>query len=153
MTRIEANRLMMRNNAAFTDVFIGEDWALAEADSLSEECCRRAPGVVFFLGTRGAVLVSLGKPAEAVPYLERATERHIVARSKAHTAAWLAAAHAMLGHRDEAERHLAMARGLDPRCQSLPKAEAALAVLEARVGGAVDGSAGAGDEDAAPAGT
>jgi tetratricopeptide (TPR) repeat protein len=93
----------------------GED--LPEADRFSADALEALPGIAGAKGIRGAVLVRLGRCAEAVPLLERAlalSSGHFDLAYAASLRVFLARALRGIGRHDEAERSAAAARRLDP---------------------------------------
>jgi tetratricopeptide (TPR) repeat protein len=89
---------------------------LPEADRFSADALEALPGIAGAKGIRGAVLVRLGRCAEAVPLLERALalSSGYFDRDAASLRVFLARALRGIGRHDEAERFAAAARRLDP---------------------------------------
>lgn len=111
---------LSNNNLAWTDAMLGEPRWMSEADELSRAVLRETPRAAWANGTRGAVLVRLGKARPAIEKLVRAWELNQLPQSRAHNAAWLAAAHAQLGDPRAAREWWDRAMALDPECSSLP---------------------------------
>ncbi len=116
----------LKNNIAFAEVVVGDPASLAEADAFSAAAFAAHPELTPFVGTRGAVLVRLGRAAEALPLLQRAAAAPTPNRSQAYNRASLASALAMLGRTAEARRELDEARRMNPACELLDAAEADL---------------------------
>jgi hypothetical protein len=116
----------LKNNIAFAELVLGDPEAFAEADAFSAAALAAHPELTPFVGTRGAVLVRLGRAAEALPLLRRATAAQTPARSQAYNRASLASALAMLGRTAEARQELDEARRMNPACELLEAAEADL---------------------------
>lgn len=125
------SRAALEIDAAWADLFIDGETAVAEAAELSAAAVRLLPNDGWAKTTRGAALVRSGDPAAGLSWLEDALPLARGPRSEAQTHAWLAAAHAALGRRDEAQRHLDEARALHSESYSLPQAEEAVAAFDA----------------------
>jgi len=87
------------------------------------------------LSTRGAVLVWLGRVAEAVPLLERAYAMNSEPLNRALTACCLVLAATSQGRLEAARHWLARARENHSASELLPEAEAAVEVLARGAGG------------------
>jgi tetratricopeptide (TPR) repeat protein len=121
-----STRAMTRSNAAWCLIRLGDPGSYPEADQLSAtayESLRHVPAVV---GTRGAVLVRLGRFDEAVPLLERARDEARTDENRAYNACALAVAYASLGDLDKAQSRLHEARSLQPENDMIPEAEVAV---------------------------
>ena len=116
----------LKNNIAFAEAVLGDPERYAEADAFSAAAMAAHPELTPFVGTRGAVLVRLGRAAEALPLLQRAAATATPDRSQAANRASLASALALLGRTAEARRELDAARRLNPACELLAAAEADL---------------------------
>jgi tetratricopeptide (TPR) repeat protein len=115
------------NNLAYTDAVIGRAELMPEADKYSEEALQILSWTPFTKGTRGTVLLELGRPAEAIPYLLEAMQENDVPLNKAQSACWLAIAEARQGNLNSAQKYLEQARKFDPTCFLLERALKALA--------------------------
>ncbi len=122
-------RELMRNNLAWADFRIRRDELRAEADTHSAAALARFPRAPAFMGTRGAVLVWLGRAAEAAPLLERAYAMNSEPLNRALNACCLVLAAASQGRLEAAQRWLARARENDSGSELLPEAEAAVEAL------------------------
>ncbi|MBS0211224.1 MAG: site-2 protease family protein [Planctomycetes bacterium] len=111
------------NNLAFADVASESAELLADADKRSAHAMAWIPWEPAIMGTRGFVLLSLGKLDEAITLLEKACDRHVTPRSKAINAAGLTIALVRQGDRDLAREMLDYARELDSQCKWVPRAE------------------------------
>lgn len=116
---------LLHNNIAYADILIEDPKLLDEADRFSKEALEILPWNASFMGTRGAVLLALGRIEEAIELLERAMSLHEGRSSKAICACFLAMAKKKRGNLDRALDHLAKARAFDPDCQLLQRAAAA----------------------------
>jgi hypothetical protein len=118
---------LFKNNIAFASVVIGRDEDLPEADRLSAEAFRAIPTHPAVVGTRGAVLLRLGRAAQALPLLAASQAGALDNHSRALGMALLASALAALGRPAEAVRKLAQARRAEPACDLISRAEADIA--------------------------
>ena len=118
-----ALRALMQNNVAFADFMLDADELQREADAR----CFRAlalPTFASVLGTRGSVLLWLGRPEEGLPLLERSFAAHEVPRDRATNACALSMGYHARGDARAASRWIDIARRLDPRCRLLDRAAA-----------------------------
>ena len=118
---------MFKNSIAFVLVVLGRDEDLPEADRLSQDAISVFPELPPIMGTRGAVLLRLRRPGEALPLLLPAEAAAPDARNKAYDKALVAGALAGVGRGEEAVRKLAEARQLDADSELIPRAEAEIA--------------------------
>jgi tetratricopeptide (TPR) repeat protein len=119
-------RSLLQNNLAWTYVMLADPALLDEAARLSELALRDNPKSGPFLGTRGAVLLELGKVHESVDLLRRAragNDRH----NRAINECMLAVASCRLGLAEAAQSHLRAAERLDADCVVLARARRACA--------------------------
>jgi tetratricopeptide (TPR) repeat protein len=114
----------LMNNIAYTDALMGDPALLPEADRYSEEAYRGFPDEDFIVGTRGMVLVEMGKYEEGVKLLNEATDMYDTAQGKAVNFCHLSIAYTRMGDPDKAAKSLKKARRLDSRCFVLKLAEA-----------------------------
>jgi hypothetical protein len=98
-----------------------------EADVLSAEAIAALPKMPGVLGTRGSVLVWLGRPEEGLPLLERSFAAHETPRDRATNACTLAMGYHARGDTRGAVRWLEIARRLYGRCLLLDRAAAVIA--------------------------
>jgi tetratricopeptide (TPR) repeat protein len=125
---------VLRSNVAWSDFMLRHDELKQEADELSRSVNRSAfGGAPWAMATRGAVLAWLGRPAEAVPLLERAYAMNGAPNDRALNACVLSACCARSGDIDAARTWLDDARKNDARCPLLGEAEAALARAEGAI--------------------
>ncbi len=118
---------LLKNNIAFAALVRGHAEDLPEAERLSGEAIAVLPELAPVSGTRGAVLLRLGRAAEALPLLTLGEAGATGSRNQAYTKALMASTLAALGRGEEARRKLAEARLAEPDCELLPRAEADLA--------------------------
>ena len=119
------HRAVVLNNLACTDFYCER---FAEADEASAEAIRLVGWLPALMGTRGSVLVAVGRAEEGQPLLERAfAEPDARPRDIAVNACSLALARLQLGDRAGAEAYAATARQLDPDCRLHERVERAFA--------------------------
>jgi len=109
------------NNIAWVNLQIGGAEMLDEADRFSHAALQAQPWISPFQGTRGSVLVELGRVEEGLPLLRRAFTGNLEDRLKALNACYLALGESKRGKREESLSYLDMARTLDPQCLLLPR--------------------------------
>jgi tetratricopeptide (TPR) repeat protein len=114
-------RFLILNNIAYANVVIGDPALLDEADELSREAMANLGWIPAIKGTRGAVLVELGRHDEGVPLLRESLESANDRRGKALNACHLALAAKRMGNLAECRRYLELARGFDPQCVLLDR--------------------------------
>ncbi len=107
-------RVILLNNTAYTNVLMNRKDLLAEADRYSEQAYRNAPWSLAIQGTRGAVLVEIGKIEEGLTLLRKAFNEHTEEKMKAIGAAHIAIGEKQRGNREEAIRYYNTAYKLDP---------------------------------------
>lgn len=113
---------LFQNNLAFTYLSLGDEGDLPKADQLSAEACASASWIPAFKGTRGSVLVEMGRLDEGLELLRNAMQSSTDGASKALIACHIAIGEARKGNRREALCSLDAARILDPSCFLLPRA-------------------------------
>ena len=106
----------MLNCIAWADLKLATPERLDEADRLSSEAISAWHWIPECNGTRGCVLVRLGRFDEALPLL-RLASRHGPQKSRALNLGYLAVAMSKLGNEFEAVRQLKLAKQLDPALQ------------------------------------
>jgi tetratricopeptide (TPR) repeat protein len=119
---------ILKNNIAFMNVALGRDEDLPEADLLSSEAIAFFPDAAPVSGTRGAVLLRMGRLKEAWPLLLASEADAEGDRNLAYAKSFVACALARRGEPDAALRKLAEARQADPSCDLLTRAEADIAM-------------------------
>lgn len=117
-------RPLMLNNIAYADALLGGEDLLDEADVFSQEAMSAMSWVPAIKGTRGTVLVAMGRFAEGLSLLRESMSQAELANHKAQNACLIAEAESRCGNRVAARNYLEEARKLDPRCPLLPRAEA-----------------------------
>jgi tetratricopeptide (TPR) repeat protein len=126
-----AVQAIARNNLAWANVVTGPNDRLEEADRVSQEALMTLGWMPALKGTRGAVLVELGRIEEGLVLLREALrdgrdeDLHPMARATYSGA--LALGLLAQGRHEEAQAWLVAARGHYPSCPLLPRVEAALA--------------------------
>jgi tetratricopeptide (TPR) repeat protein len=97
---------IVHNNIAYLNILLGEKTLLEEADASSSHAFANWPWIPAIKGTRGMVLVELGRIDEGIRLLKEALDRNERARDKALSAAYLAVAEARKGNRIRAQQYL-----------------------------------------------
>jgi hypothetical protein len=105
------------NNLAWSAAHVGDPQLLWQADEWSHRALSLAGRNPEMAGTRGRVLLELGRPAEALALLARAKKRLVAPAQRAETGASMARALAYLGRPDEAIRELATAQKAAPESE------------------------------------
>ncbi|EEF60923.1 M50 family metallopeptidase [Pedosphaera parvula] len=118
-------RCLMLNNIAYANSFLGGEALIKEADRFSEAVLVELPFVPAYRGTRGTVLVEMGRLNEGIALLKEAMEKHSDNESKAGDACHIAIAEKRRGNLEECKRFTDLARTLDPKCTLLKRVEAA----------------------------
>jgi tetratricopeptide (TPR) repeat protein len=103
-----------------------------EADASSAFALEKAPNHSWALGTRGTVLVWLGRLDDAIPILEKAYVRASSRRARSGHACDLVAAHAARGDLEHAHKCLERALVNGARGKRLDEAQAAIKGVEER---------------------
>ncbi|MGE3800837.1 MAG: site-2 protease family protein [Candidatus Kapaibacterium sp.] len=98
----EEDRASILNQIAFTNVLIGDDELLEEADRFSEEALQFDPAEGLFYGTRGAVLVLQGDLDQGILHLHQALDRLVRPEDCGVDLLFIAHAHYMAGEIEEA---------------------------------------------------
>lgn len=125
-TKLNRKRISMLNNIAYADALTDDPELLPEADAYSKEAYDSVPWSPPIIGTRGTVLVAMGRFQEGIELLKESFVKHNAPRGKALNACHLAIAYAQMGNRGEGENYLKLARQVDPQCQLIERAEAEL---------------------------
>lgn len=119
-------RSLMMNNIAYTNALLGGDDLLKEADALSQEAMTAMGWMPAIRGTRGTVLVAMGRFEEALPLLHDSMSQAEIPDHKAQNACMIAEAECRLGNLDVARTYLEEARKLAPKCTLLSRTETIL---------------------------
>ncbi|MBN2385625.1 MAG: site-2 protease family protein [Anaerolineales bacterium] len=120
---------LILNNVAYVDVMLEDPALLPEADRYSAEAYQNVPWEPAIQGTRGLVLVTLGRPDEGLPLLQSAFKKNPDRQGRAIEACFIALAEARRGNPAEAHKYQAAARALDPECIVLKKVAGELLAL------------------------
>jgi tetratricopeptide (TPR) repeat protein len=115
---------ILLNNVAYLNALLRDPALLPEADQLSAETVKHLPWLPAVLGTRGAVLVELGRLDEGIALLKKAMSLHVDKQGKALNACHVALGEIRRGNPVDAQKYLVTARALDPRCFLLADVEA-----------------------------
>lgn len=113
-------KALFLNNVAYIDLMTEDEKLLEEADRYSQQAMRLNPWDAYIKGTRGSVLVTLGRLDEGIGLLEQAIEEHEEPENKASNACWLSIAFRKAGNLEASHRLLNQARQLDPECEYIP---------------------------------
>ena len=117
---------LLLNNIAYLNALLRDPALLPEADQFSAEALQHLPWVPAVTGTRGTVLVELGRLEEGIALLKRSMALHAEKQGKALNACHIAFGEMRRGDLNAARAHLAIARTLDRQCFLLPEVEAQL---------------------------
>lgn len=112
---------LLLNDIAYSCVLTGRRELLARADICSRLALKRMPWMVYFKGTRGSVLVELGKYDEGLKLLYDAMQNHPEKSGQALNACYIGIAEARQGNLVESRNYFAIARKLDPDCVLLER--------------------------------
>jgi tetratricopeptide (TPR) repeat protein len=104
------------NNLAYCYLLIGEPELLAKADTCSRLALKQEPWAPFYKGTRGSVLVELGKYDEGLKLLHDAMKNNPENYGQALNACYIGIAEARQGNSAESRNYFTIARRLDPDC-------------------------------------
>jgi len=121
------SKFIILNNIAYADAELNDPALLPEADQYSAEAYQNVPWEPAIQGTRGLVLVLLGKPDEGLPLLHSAFKKSLTRRNKAIDACYIALGELRRGNRAEAGKYLDAARTLDPECPVIARIEQEMA--------------------------
>lgn len=123
-----AQRCLFLNNVAYVDILLEDPALLPEADQYSAEAYQHLSWEPAVAGTRGIVLIMLGKPNDGLPLLYSALKKQVDPKAKAADCCCIAIGELRLGNRAKAKTYLETARQLDPACPILAQAERELAL-------------------------
>ena len=109
------------NDIAYTCVLINRPTLLARADAASRIALKQMPWVVQMKGTRGSVLVELGRYDEALALLHDAMRNHPDKYGQALSACYIGIAESRRGNISNCKKYFSIARKLDPDCVLLER--------------------------------
>jgi hypothetical protein len=115
-------RALLLNNIAYVDALMENEELLDEADRYSTEALASLPWMSAVRGTRGTVLLALGRIDEAIPLLRKSLEQTTEPHGKAQNACFLAMAKSRQGDTRMAADYLKLACDCDPKCFLLERA-------------------------------
>lgn len=121
-------KAIVLNNLAYTDILIGEKALLEEADAASSQAFESCPWIPAIRGTRGMVLVELGRLDEGIRLLMDALGKNEELQNKALNTAYLAMAEARMGNIIRAEQYLETTSQFDSDCLLLKRAQDELSI-------------------------
>jgi hypothetical protein len=104
------------NNVAFCYLLSGKPELRTKADTCSRLALKQGPWVPSYKGTRGSVLVELGKYDEGLKLLHEALKSHPEKPERALNACYIGIAEARRGNLAESRNYFEVARRLDPDC-------------------------------------
>jgi tetratricopeptide (TPR) repeat protein len=104
------------NNIAYCYLLSGDAKLLSKADTCSRLALKQAPGTPAYKGTRGSVLVELGKYKEGLTLLHESLKNHAENYGQALNACYIGVAEARQGSLSESRNYFTVARRLDPDC-------------------------------------
>lgn len=113
------------NGVAYCYLLTGKPELLTKADTCSRLALKQSPKHPAYKGTRGSVLVELGKYGEGLKLLHEAMKSHPQNSEQALSACHIGIAEARQGNLVESRNYFAVARRLDPDCILLNREEAA----------------------------
>lgn len=119
LPRLQGERLLravVLNDIAYADAVLGDSELLDEAERYSQQAMATLNWHPSIRGTRGTVLLVMGKPEESIQLLRGAMQNHEDPRNKAENACWLAMALEKTGDLKASSTFWAEARKLDPNC-------------------------------------
>jgi tetratricopeptide (TPR) repeat protein len=117
-------RYLMLNNLAYVNALSNDASLLPEADQLSADAFACLPWIPAIVGTRGTVLVEMGRFEEGIALLKKSMSMHSDKNGKALNACHAAVGEFRRGNAAEARKFLSAARTLDPKCILLARVEA-----------------------------
>ena len=129
-----AARPILLNNVAYADALLDRDDLLGEADSFSQEAMAAMSWMPAIRGTRGTVLVAMGRLEEGLKLLRESMAQASIPGDKAQNACLIAEAESRLGNYSVARNYLDEARRLEPGCLLLERAESILRREEVSAG-------------------
>jgi tetratricopeptide (TPR) repeat protein len=127
------NEALTMNNIAYVDALIEDHELLEEADRYSEKAMLVLSWMPAIKGTRGTVLLQLGKIDEAIVLLNDALRMHDEPDGKAENCYFVAIAEHKRGNFEQSQRYLNEARKLDPDCYLLERVEKLISVTTAQI--------------------
>ena len=128
-------KMILLNNIAYTNLLSGRNQLIEESNRYSEEAYKNIPWVPAVNGTRGAVLVEMGRVDEGLLLLREAFDAHFEPEGKALNAAHIALGEKRRGNVEESIRYFNVARTLDPQCQLLNRVKEELGVATGNIEG------------------
>jgi hypothetical protein len=109
------------NAIAWLDLMIADPALLEEADRFSQLAMEESPWLPQFRGTRGSVLIEIGRVEDGLRLISQAFYENDAA-SRALNACYLAIAENKLGNKLKANIYLTKARKLDAKCPLIERA-------------------------------
>jgi tetratricopeptide (TPR) repeat protein len=119
---------ILKNNLAWANLLIGDPVLHEESLAATEQAVRDLPSMALVKGTRGSILIQVGRAAEGVPLVLESfySKESTTARDKAANACLLAMGEAQLGKMKEAQEWLRMAEELDSGSPLIERASLAV---------------------------
>jgi tetratricopeptide (TPR) repeat protein len=122
---------LLLNNVAYLNALLRDATLLPEADEFSKEAFQHLPWVPAVIGTRGTVLVEMGRYEEGIALLRKSMSLHAEKQGKALNACHVALGELRRGDLAAARKYLAAAEVLDPNCFLLGEVRMEFSGLEA----------------------
>ena len=126
-------RGFLANNIAYVQALMGGAERLAEADKYSQEAMSLIGWLPAVKGTRGTVLLEMGRTDEAIPLLRESMQHAENLNGKAQNACFISIAEARRGNLDASRKYLQEATKLMPDCFLLERANRELQSQAARI--------------------
>lgn len=127
--KVPLQHAMILNNIAYVDALMCDHELLPEADDFSQKAMANLAWHPAIKGTRGTVLVELGRIEEGIVLLKQSISGHEDIHGKAENACFLAMAESKLGNFTAGQQYLDEARRYDSTCYMLERAEICLKTL------------------------
>jgi tetratricopeptide (TPR) repeat protein len=106
----DANKNILYNNIAYVNALLPSEELLEIADEYSKIALNSSPNFVNYIGTRGAVLIRLGKYPTGINLLERAFKLHSEDSPRSANALFIAIGEAKMGNKEKSLEWLETAR-------------------------------------------
>ncbi|HTB82451.1 MAG TPA: site-2 protease family protein [Candidatus Sulfotelmatobacter sp.] len=107
---------LLLNNLAYNCALTGKPDLLPRADTASRLALKHDPSIISYKGTRGSVLVGMGRYDEALDLLHEAMRNSTGRSGRALNACDIGTAESRRGNIPEAKKYFSLARKLDPDC-------------------------------------
>ena len=105
----------IKNNLAYYIAVLGDEQRYPEADILSTEALQAQEAASHVIGTRGSVLIRLGRAKEGLDLLNKSIKECTSEEGRGENLTWVAFAYWKLNAHDKARDYLQQARSLAPK--------------------------------------